>query len=160
MNNNTSSSNTPSSNDMPAPPASLLQQLFRRLTEWRGILPPSLHWPEEDSTCFPIANTSPSRTDARIFDQALDPRLSKAPEQSGEPLFTADLDSEPTKYRFAYDIQVALLRTRYYHAKYIIHRPYIYKVLHFPDQMSEDDVNGAAECLQVCNTYIYLTKQN
>jgi hypothetical protein len=42
------------------------------------------------------------------------------------------------------------LRTRYYYAKYIVHRPFVYKALHFPDQMTQEDAQGVAECLRSC----------
>ena len=44
------------------------------------------------------------------------------------PLFSTDLDKEPIQYPYVYDIQVALLRTRYYQAKYMVYRPFVYKV--------------------------------
>jgi hypothetical protein len=65
------------------------------------------------------------------------------------PLFTTDLDTGPVLYAYAYDIQVALLRTGYYYAKYMVHRPYVYKALHYPDQMGPLDNQGVAECLMV-----------
>ena len=52
-------------------------------------------------------------------------------------------------YRFVYDVQVAVLRTRYYYAKYVVYRPFVYKALHFPEQMTQEDAQGVAECLRV-----------
>lgn len=63
--------------------------------------------------------------------------------------FTADLGSDPTYTPYLYDIQVALLRTRYYYTNYVLHQPYVYKALHFPEQLTEKDAEGAAECLRV-----------
>lgn len=63
-------------------------------------------------------------------------------------MFTADLDAPPARYPYAHDVQVALLRSRYYYAKYLIHRPFLYKALHHPDAMTQDDAIGAAECLK------------
>ncbi|KAK3355790.1 hypothetical protein B0H65DRAFT_58038 [Neurospora tetraspora] len=63
-------------------------------------------------------------------------------------MFTADLDAPPVRYPYAHDVQVALLRSRYYYAKYLIHRPFLYKALHHPDAMTQDDAIGAAECLK------------
>jgi hypothetical protein len=64
--------------------------------------------------------------------------------------FSEDFNGDPHHYPFAYDIQVALLRTRYYYAKYVAHRPFVYKALHSPEQMCQEDAEGAAECLRVC----------
>jgi hypothetical protein len=63
-------------------------------------------------------------------------------------MFTTDLDAAPTPYPYAYDIQVALLRTRYYYTKYLLHRPFLHKALHHPDSMTADDAAGAAACLR------------
>ena len=84
------------------------------------------------------------------YNPRLDPNLSSTQENSGLPLFTTDLDSEPVHYPYVYDIQVALLRTRYYYAKYIVYRPFVYKALHFPEQMTQEDAEGVAECLRSC----------
>ena len=87
------------------------------------------------------------------YGQSLDPTLSPRQGQPGNPLgplFTSDLDSEPVQYPYAYDVQVALLRaTRYYCAKYMVYRPFVYKALHFPEQMTQEDAEGVAECLRV-----------
>jgi len=63
-------------------------------------------------------------------------------------MFTTDLDAPPARYPYALDIQVALLRSRYYYAKYLILRPFVYKALHAPDAMTHDDAVGVAECLK------------
>jgi hypothetical protein len=63
------------------------------------------------------------------------------------PLFSTDLDKEPIQYPYVYDIQVALLRTRYYQAKYMVYRPFVYKALHFPEQMTQEDAEGVRRVL-------------
>jgi hypothetical protein len=132
-----------SSDEFPGPTASTLKQLASQLDLWRGMLPQVLQWPEDDPTVFP-------NQDPTSYGQPLDPSLVNAlPAQHGTPLFTTNLDHEPVHYPFAYDIQVALLRTRYYYAKYMVHRPFVYKALHFPEQMTEEDANGVADCLKV-----------
>jgi hypothetical protein len=132
---------TASGDDFPGPTANSLKQLASQLDLWRGMLPLVLQWPEDDPTVFPIH-------DIASYDQSLDPNLvNTISAQQGTPLF--NLDREPVHYPFAYDIQVALLRTRYYYAKYMVHRPFVYKALHFPEQMTDEDANGAADCLKV-----------
>jgi hypothetical protein len=130
------------------PSSSSLKQLASQLEQWRGMLPPDLQWAEDDPFGFPKPQSREG------FNQPLDPNLSPHSAPAGLPLFTADLDSEPVHYPYAYDIQVALLRTRFYYAKYMVYRPFVYKALHFPDQMTQEDAEGAAECLRVCSALI------
>ncbi|KAL2153870.1 hypothetical protein VTH82DRAFT_2546 [Thermothelomyces myriococcoides] len=72
----------------------------------------------------------------------------QGPADTTQHMFTTDLDAAPSHLPYILDIQVALLRSRYYYTKYLIHRPFIYKALHHPDTMSHDDAVGAAECLK------------
>lgn len=136
-----------SSEDYNGPTATVLNQLSLELIKWKGLLPTPLQWPENDPCAFPSEHGA-----SQLYNQPLDPSLASRGQHghiTGK-LFTGDLDSEPVQYPYLYDIQVALLRTRYYYAKYIIHRPFIYKALHFPDQMTQSDAEGVAECLKVC----------
>ena len=140
---NDSMTNTASSNDdFRGPTPSSLKQLASQLTQWRGMLPRDLQWAEDDPASFP--------TPQPMNNPRLDPNLSPSQENSGLPLFTTDLGSEPVHYTYAYDIQVAWLRTGYYYAKYMVYRPFVYKALHFPEQMTQEDVEGVAECLCSC----------
>jgi len=81
------------------------------------------------------------------FHQQVDPNLTSG--HPNMPLFSSDLSAEYVQYPYAYDIQVALLRTRYYYAKFMVYRPFVYKALHFPSQISPEDAEGVAECLRV-----------
>ncbi|KAJ4290108.1 hypothetical protein N0V88_006614 [Collariella sp. IMI 366227] len=67
-------------------------------------------------------------------------------------MFTTDLDLPPVRYPYVFDVQAALLRSRYYYTKYLIHRPFLYKALHIPPDavLSHDDALGVAECLKAC----------
>ena len=134
-----------SNEDFGGPSLGNLKQLAGQLAQWRSLLPVELQWSEDDPTVFP-----PATQYTRYYSQSLDPSLTTTFQvPQGAPLFTTDLDQEPGLYAYAYDIQVALLRTRYYYAKYMVHRPYIYKALHFPDQMGPMDHQGVAECFKV-----------
>jgi hypothetical protein len=108
------------------------------------MLPRDLQWSEDDPAGFP----TPQTTNFGEFGQPLDPNLPPLASEK-PPLFSSDLDSEPIHYPYVYDIQVSLLRTRFYYAKYMVYRPFVYKALHFPDQMTQEDAQGAAECLRV-----------
>lgn len=134
--------NTPISSSSPGgPTADNLRQMADQLAQWRGMLPSELQWNENDPASYPSATP--------VQNRKLDPSPSSPNRPSGPPMFTADLDDDPAPYKYAYDIQVALLRTRYYYAKYMVHRPFVYKALHFPEQMTQADAEGAAECLKV-----------
>jgi hypothetical protein len=135
-----------SNEDLGGPTASSLNQLSSQLTQWRGMLPQDLQWAEDDPASFP----TPQSITLGRYNLSLDPNLSSNQGNSGLPLFTTDLDSEPVHYPYAYDIQVAWLRTSYYNAKYMVHRPFVYKALHFPEQMTQEDAEGVAECLRSC----------
>ncbi|CZR50703.1 related to acetate regulatory DNA binding protein FacB [Phialocephala subalpina] len=142
------SNDTPSgsSDEFRGPSAQNISHLASQLSQWRGMLPKQLQWAEGDPAGFP----SPQPVNVGPYNQALDPHLSPQQVPSGSPLFTTDLSGEPVHYPYLYDIQVALLRTRYYYAKYTLYRPFVYKALHFPEQMTHEDAEGVAKCLKSC----------
>jgi len=113
------------------------------------MLPHDLQWAEDDPASFP----SRQQADSGDINQPLDTNLLSEPAESRMPIFSTDLDKEPIQYPYVYDIQVALLRTRFYQAKYMVYRPFVYKALHFPEQMSQEDAEGVAECLRVCHHF-------
>ena len=143
--NNSNDKASARNDDYGGPEVGTLKQLAAQLSEWRRMLPRDLQWAEDDPTSFPGLQ----QADSDNFNQDLDPHLSSYPVQSDKPLFSTDLDQEPIRYPYVYDIQVALLRTRYYQAKYMAYRPFVYKALHFPEQMTLEDAKGVAECLRV-----------
>ncbi|KAJ2897190.1 hypothetical protein MKZ38_004873 [Zalerion maritima] len=132
------------------PLPSTIKQLASQLDQWRGLLPEYLRW--EDSTgtqtngigtgdmaAMPIPQVVFNSTTGEIFQSPQQPAF----------MFTSDLDAPPQNaYPYAIDIQVALLRSRYYWARYLIYRPFVYKALHHPEQMTREDAAGAAECLR------------
>lgn len=120
---------------------SYLKQVSAKLAQWRRLLPQDLQWPDDD----PLSYSTPELASPDSFNQSLDPSLSPAADFAQ---FMAN--TEPTYYPYVYDVQVALLRTRYYYSKYVLHQPFVYKVLHFPEQVTEDDARGVAECLRSC----------
>ena len=146
----TSTSDTDSSSEggYTGPSTSSLKQLALQLSRWRGLLPRELQWAEDDPAGFPTPQPVGMGTGGGFDQPPVDPNLSGSASRGA--LFTADLDSEPVQYPYVYDVQVALLRTRYYYAKYMVYRPFLYKALHFPGQISHEDAEGVAECLHVC----------
>ncbi|CZS94569.1 related to acetate regulatory DNA binding protein FacB [Rhynchosporium agropyri] len=141
-----SNTDTPASDEFGGPSATTLKSLAAQLTQWRGLLPRDLQWPEEDPAAFPTPQTG----NIGVND-AVDPSLATPrPGRPGSQLFSTDLNSDPMQYRFVYDVQVATLRTRYYYSKFVVYRPFVYKALHFPEQMTQEDAQGVAECLRTC----------
>ncbi|KAG9237094.1 hypothetical protein BJ875DRAFT_178961 [Amylocarpus encephaloides] len=120
-----------------------LKQLAKRLIQWRELLPLELQWAEDNPISFPSPQV-PNTGSSQNLDPELSPRLSRA------GLFTSDLESEPVQYNYLYDLQVAMLRTRYYCVKYMVYRPFVYKALHYPDHITTEDAEGVAECLRTC----------
>ncbi|KAF9771493.1 hypothetical protein IL306_010865 [Fusarium sp. DS 682] len=116
--------------------AAVMKQLDAQLDQWRGMLPSHLRWQDNQDVAF----SDPSHN-------AFGDVYTEGSLQSSY-MFTPDLDTQPTTYPFAADIQVALLRTRYSYNKYLIHRPCIFKALHHPESMTREDAEGAAECLK------------
>ncbi|KAL7628123.1 hypothetical protein AAE478_002321 [Parahypoxylon ruwenzoriense] len=123
------------------PPATvMIKQMAAQLDQWRGLLPVYLCWEEEHPGAFP------NPTEELYGDQSMYP--SPIPDLHSNFMFKADLDDPPVSYPYAVDIQAASLRTRYYYVKYLIYRPFIFKALHRPEQMTRDDADGVVECLK------------
>lgn len=101
------------------------------------MLPVNLRWNDAQATVFaaPVPD---------IFSQDI-----YAP-QPLQQMFTTDLTHPSAPYPYATDIQVALLRTRYYYTKYLIYRPFIYKALHHANIVGQEDAKAIAECLKAC----------
>lgn len=122
-----------------------LKALADTLIQWRGMLSKELQWAENDPAAYPAPYVPPEQG----FQQGLEPSLSEQPSRSQPALFTTNLNIEPAQFQYLYDVQVALLRSRYYYVKYIVYRPLVYKALHFPEEISQTDAEGVAECLRV-----------
>lgn len=105
--------------DSRGPPANLDQELTHQLDIWRGALPQKLQW--SDSDRFDFEEVEPLFTALRS--------CSFSPLQNLGP---GVIDHNA-------DIAVAQLRTRFYHARFFIYRPFIYKALHLPKLMTADD---------------------
>ncbi|KAI2616983.1 hypothetical protein GGS26DRAFT_603302 [Hypomontagnella submonticulosa] len=120
--------------------AVMMKQMAAQLDQWRGMLPIYLRWEGENPGAF----SDPP--DELYDDQSMYP--SPIPDLHTDSMFSADLDSPPVSYPYAVDVQAASLRTRYYYVKYLIYRPFIFKALHNPDQVTRDDAEGIVECLK------------
>ena len=88
-----------------------MRQLAGHLDQWRGLLPPHLRWSEDQPAEF----SNPMQAN---YKQAMFPPTAIPVPSVSSPsgfMFTTDLDSAPISYPYAIDVQVALLRTRYYY---------------------------------------------
>jgi hypothetical protein len=116
-----SSTQAESSDDYGGPPVPVIREMARQLDSWRSLLPRPLQWLDSDMLDFP--NFDPT---------------SRRP---NEPLFSPDQGSVPIGHRYNLDVVTAQLRTRFYYARFMMFRPFVYKALHFPELMTADDAS-------------------
>lgn len=107
-----------------------IKQLSVQLDQWRGMLPSYLCWQEGQGENI-----------STLAQSAFPPHISGL---ASSYVFATDLNIHAA----AADIQVAILRTRYYYARYLVHRPYLYKALHHPESMTHEDAEGVAIALK------------
>lgn len=102
-----------------APPAFVIRELARQLDSWHATLPYPLHWP------------TPEDADAELEDPTdLQRKGATAPSSS---------EQVETSQRKAWDVAVAQLQARFYYARFMLYRPFVYKALHTPARMSAND---------------------
>lgn len=119
------------------PPMALVLELVSQLDSWRALLPRLLQWSENDVMDFAASNPTGRRLSAPLF--------------SGRGLTTAN-------HMCDLDIAAAQLRTRFYYARFMVYRPFIYKALHFPDLMTAEDCQCCALAIKsVCLWPLALT---
>ncbi|KAI9832178.1 MAG: hypothetical protein M1819_004530 [Sarea resinae] len=109
------------------PGASVIKELARQLESWRSLLPHELQWEDE---------------------KALDvyhPDLGHS-----KPLFSFGNLLAPVAHQYNADLIVAALRSRFYYLRYMIYRPFVYKALHYPNHMTQEDIECCIICLKSC----------
>ncbi|THW79380.1 hypothetical protein D6D19_01255 [Aureobasidium pullulans] len=116
------------SEDYGGPPVHVIKELARQLESWRSLLPRPLQWSDNDKTEFP--------------------NMGSASRQGTDSLFSMDQGSVPINHRDNLDIMTAQLRTQFYYARFMIYRPFVYKALHFPELMTEEDQICCALAIQ------------
>lgn len=97
----------------------LVEELSHQLDCWRDALPEPLQWDDSD------------RFDFKTFEP-----LPKAPRNNS---FSPLRNLGPGELDHNVDVAVAQLRTRFYHARFLVFRPFIHKVIHSSDLMDRDD---------------------
>ncbi|KAI7673426.1 hypothetical protein KC319_g5056 [Hortaea werneckii] len=113
-----------SADDYGGPPVAVIREMVRQLDSWRALLPRPLQWSDNDKFDFPTADPNSRRPN--------------------EPLFNFDPGTIPIGHRYNLDVVTAQLRTRFYYARFMMYRPFVYKALHFPELMTADDANCCA----------------
>ncbi|KAK4546665.1 hypothetical protein LTR36_001883 [Oleoguttula mirabilis] len=112
------------SDDYGGPPVAVIREMVRQLDSWRALLPRPLQWSDNDKFDFPAADHTNRRPN--------------------EALFSFDQGPVPIGHKYNLDVVTAQLRTRFYYARFMMYRPFVYKALHFPELMTEDDRNCCA----------------
>ena len=112
------------------PPIPVITELARQLDNWRSVLPQQLQWTDEERMIFPRSENSANDPEPGRFS-------------ANPPIKGIDI-----KYRYNVDITTAQLRTRYYYARFMIYRPFVYKALHYPHLTSAQDVECVVTCLE------------
>ncbi|EPE05941.1 c6 finger domain protein [Ophiostoma piceae UAMH 11346] len=125
-----------SSMSLPTPFPSAVRHMALQLDDWRGMLPQHLRW--DDKPAQPQVQPQ-SQSQPHMFLG-----------QYNEYSYSGGAVNTNYPRPYALDLQAGILRTRYYFTKYLVHKPFLYKALHYPDQLSHDDALGAAACLQAC----------
>ncbi|TLD28715.1 hypothetical protein PspLS_03997 [Pyricularia sp. CBS 133598] len=128
-----------------------VKNLASQAENWRKMLPAQLRWRETQPGEFPNPSLYSDVHSSSVFATAssLDVNPPALSSPSGF-MFTTDLDVAPVTYSYNLDIMTAVLRSRYYYIKLVIHRPFVYKALVNPEQMTGEEAEGAAECLRAC----------
>ncbi|KAK4983050.1 hypothetical protein LTR50_007450 [Elasticomyces elasticus] len=114
--------------DHTCPPVALVKELAHQLESWRQLLPRQLQWSDQARFDFPSVDVGSTHTSGNLF--------------------TSDQGPVPINHRYNLDVVTAQLRTRFYYARFMIYRPFVYKALHFPELMTKADVDCCALALQ------------
>lgn len=120
----TDSKQSESLDDYRSPPVLIIQEMARQLALWRESLPEALKWSDHDLLTPP----------ENFF---LGKHLATSVSQ-------ADTQNSPSNL----DILNSELRTRFYYARFILYRPFIFKAIHFSQQMNSYDAEQCALALQ------------
>lgn len=106
----------------------MVHELARQLNNWQRTLPRPLQWPLSDEPDF-------AHDDFQLHP--LD-----------EPEITNVMVSASRSEQQAYGIATAQLRTRFYYARFMLYRPFVYKAVHTPEKMTTADGDFCALAIQ------------
>lgn len=104
-------------------PSPIIAELSRQLESWRLALPASIKWLEEE-TLHPSSFATRNEDGSQSVD-------------------SKEQDISEFGAR-AQELMVATLRSRFYYARFMVHRPAIYKAMHSPQLMTNVDAGHCA----------------
>ncbi|KAF2836735.1 hypothetical protein M501DRAFT_1018618 [Patellaria atrata CBS 101060] len=104
------------------PSSSLVLELDRQLLEWRHVLPENIQWSDDN----PLAFTH----------------------KDGNAAFEIKRTADVEIFHLSADLGIAQLRSRYKQARFMIYRPFVFKVLHYPAFITQEERRFAGVCLQ------------
>jgi hypothetical protein len=107
----------------------LVQELSQQLYSWCTHLPPAIAW-DDDQSVEVMEDIPMSNLNYSTYKQA-------------------GADSRMTDVLDFRSVLNAALRTRYKYAEYLIWRPYVFRALHFPGDLSEYDYECCSKALKV-----------
>jgi hypothetical protein len=121
------------------PPPHMIEELTNQLQSWRATLPARLRWNDGDKFDFRAVRGPHPPGHQSIFNRQ-------------SPI------GSPREPGYDIDMAVAHLRTRFYHTKFLINRPFVYKALHVPELMTPDDRIKCTYAIKTACTWpLYLT---
>lgn len=111
------------------PPLHVIRELRAQLNTWRAKLPAALQWSDQD--LYAVPEEDPIA--ARPVDYT-----------AGLPA----LEGNTHLTRAGAEILAVELRARFYYAQFNLGRPFIFKALHFPKLMNEQDDEFCASAIE------------
>ncbi|KAI9712057.1 MAG: hypothetical protein M1820_001766 [Bogoriella megaspora] len=112
------------------PPLHIIAELARQLDNWRSLLPQPLQWTDDEKLAFSGIEHGGFQSEGAYYHQSPDSGFGD------------------TQYRLNLDINTAQLRTRFYYARFMIYRPFVFKALHSPTLVTTDDVDRIVICME------------
>jgi len=123
-------SDSETQDNLGVPSIPVVHELTRQLDAWRAGLPQTLQWDDLDRTSYVSYDAEGSR-----------PRT---------VTFVVHKNDKAVIEAYNADIVVAQLRCRFYYCRLMLYRPFLFKALHYPDQVTSEEAACAAECLRSC----------
>ncbi|KAK8164949.1 hypothetical protein IWX90DRAFT_381189 [Phyllosticta citrichinensis] len=114
------------------PSTHVIRELARQLESWRTMLPQPLQWSDD-----------PPEARFHYGSPGLEKTFHTNTFSSGLPNSTVPLHQQSAE-----DLLAAQLRSCYYQCRFIIYRPFVFKALHFPELVTQEDRMLLAMCIK------------
>lgn len=126
--------------------AAVVDELMKQLDRWHNSLPDGLLWDRHNHSV--VYQALELEANAQQFYAPS--MYATEPMDEMQSTSISEFIVPNSDYPHSNDVLHALLRTRYYHLEYLLYRPFVYKVLHEPEKLVEEDFVATAKCLQAC----------